>query len=373
MVEKLLEEKEERTKFEKKKKRRKETGEEPNRKIIKARSRLLKQISTLDTRHLIAKVGFVLNQIPATRDNDKLLTVEIYKTFYSDYLIDGDKIRVNDLLILPKSYEMQRYRAHIQNVLGLFRASPDILKKRKVRRKEWREEGTPILTPPIELFTGEAGGKSPHLVIGSLWIYDRLKNQSILSEFRIFREKQLKNHRLKFSKISLRNLEISRKFFNLILAFSDIIGFKAHIFHNYLDKVDSQHEAYLEHVLESIDSEIEKKKIELPKSLSIIRSHDKGRKEGNLEVIHKEMNRLLTDKYDKQIFIDQFFSLETESSPLLQIADFFTGAIQHLYNRKVGKKKPRDKFAREVLKKLGINADTCLPKRKNKKVSITII
>ena len=345
----------------------------PEKRREKARKRLLKQIYTLDTRHLIAKVGFILNQMPKTRDNDKLLTVEIYKTFYDDYLIDRDKIRLDDLLILPKSYEMQRYRAHIQNVLGLFRASPDVQKKRKVRRKEWREEGTAILTPPIEIFAGQSGTDSPHLVLGSIWFYDRLKNHSVLKEFKDFREKNLKNHRLKFSKVTNRNQKISLEFFDLIMKYQDIIGFKAHIFHNYLDKVDSVHEAFLEHILESMDSEIEKKKIDLPKSLSIIKNQAQDDDSDMIEEVHKKMNKILQDKHEQELFIDQFFLIETESSPLLQIADFFTGAIHHLYGNKVGKKKPRDIFAREIVKKLGINSDTCLPKRKNKRVNVTII
>lgn len=339
----------------------------------KAKNRLLKQIYTLDTRHLIAKVGFILNQMPKTRDNDKLLTVEIYKTFYNDFLIDDDKIRLDDLLTLPKSYEMQRYRAHIQNVLGLFKASPDVQKKRKVRRKEWREEGTSILTPPIEIFTGQSGVDSPHLVIGSLWFYDRLKSHSILKEFKDYKEKNLKNHRLKFSKITKRNQEISMEFFNLVMKYSDIVGFKAHIFHNYKDKVDSIHEAFLEHILESMDSEVEKKLIELPKSLSVIKNQADDDNSDKIEETHKNMNRILQDKHDEQLFIDQFFLIETESSPLLQIADFFVGALHHCYGNKIGKIKPKDVFAREILKNLGVSADTCTPKRKNKKVAITII
>lgn len=359
------------TTTEKKEKRKKTAG--GSKRQEKARKRLLKQIYTLDTKHLIAKVGFILNQLPKTRDNDKLLTVEIYKTFYEDYLDEGERIKLDDLLVLPKSYEMQRYRAHIQNVLGLFRASPDVQKKRKVRRKEWRDDSAPILSPPVEVFTCESGRSSVHLVVGSLWIYDRLKSHSILKEFRDFREKYLKNHRLKFSKISQRNLEIAKKFFNLILKFSDSIGFKAHIFDNYLEKVDSPYEAFLEHILESLDMGIERKTIVLPKSISIIKNESMGDESGGLEEVHKEMNRLLSNKYENQIFIDQLFSVETESSPLLQVTDFFTGAIHYLYDRKTTTKRPREQFAREVLKKLGINHRTCIPRKKNRNVSITII
>lgn len=339
----------------------------------KARGRLLKQIYTLDTRHLIAKVGFILNQMPKTRDNDKLLTVEIYKTFYRDFLIDDDKIKLDDLLTLPKSYEMQRYRAHIQNVLGLFKASPDVQKKRKVRRKEWREEGTSILTPPIEIFTGQSDIESPHLVIGSLWFYDRLKSHSILKEFKEYKEDNLKNHRLKFSKVTKRNHDISTKFFELIMKYSDIVGFKAHIFQDYKDKVDSIHEAFLEHILESMDMEVEKKMIDLPQSLSVIKNQTDGDNSDIIEETRKNMNRILQDKHDGQLFIDQFFLIETESSPLLQIADFFVGALHHCYGNKLGEPKPKDIVAMKILDSLNINPDTCMPKRRNKKVSITII
>ncbi|MCD4783525.1 MAG: DUF3800 domain-containing protein [Candidatus Eremiobacteraeota bacterium] len=342
-------------------------------KAEKAGKRLLKQIYTLDTKHLIAKVGFILNQIPRTRDNDKLLTVEIYKTFYRDFLVDGDKIKLDDLLTLPKSYEMQRYRAHIQNVLGLFRASPDVQKRRKVRRKEWREDEGSILSPPVEVFTTECGSDSPHLVVASLWIYDRLKNHSILSEFRDFKEKKVKNHRLIFSNTTKRNIEMANEFFDLILKFSDFIGFKAHIFHDYKEKVDSVHEAYLEHVLESMDDEVERNNIKLPKSLSIIKSSS-IEDEGNiLEHVRSHMNKIMSGKYDNNVFIDQFFSIDTESSPLLQITDFFAGSLHYLYGNKTPGKKLKDKLACEIMKKLKISTRTCTPKRGSKKTRITII
>ncbi|MCE1246188.1 MAG: DUF3800 domain-containing protein [Firmicutes bacterium] len=338
-----------------------------------ARRHLLKQIYTLDTRHLIAKVGFILNQFPETRDNDKLLTVEIYKTFYSDYLEDGDKIRLNDLLILPKSYEMQRYRAHIQNVLGLFKASPDVQKRRKVRRKEWREEEAIVLSPPVEVFTGESGSDSSHLVIGSLWIYDRLKNHSILKELRDFRE-SAKSVPSKFDRINQGNLPAAKEFLSIIMKYADVIGFEAHIFENYKEKVDSVHEAFLHHVLETIDSRIDKKIIELPKAISIIKNLEIADDGTMLEDIHKDMNRLLKGKYDETVFIDQLFSIETENSPLLQMTDFFTGALNQLYTRKrTSSGKSRDEFAVELCKALGIKTETLSPKRGNKKVSISII
>lgn len=342
-------------------------------KAEKAGKRLLKQIYTLDTKHLIAKVGFILNQIPRTRDNDKLLTVEIYKTFYKNYLIDGNKIKLDDLLILPKSYEMQRYRAHIQNVLGLFRASPDIRKRRKVRRKEWREDESSILSPPIEIFTTEYGADTPHLVVASLWIYDRLKNHSILSEFRDFKEKKVKNRRLIFSNITQCNIEMANEFFDLILNFSDFIGFKAHIFHDYKEKVDSVHEAYLGHILESMDDEVEHNSIKLPKSLSIIKSSS-TEDEGNiLENVRSSMNQIMSKKYDNNIFIDQFFSIDTESSPLLQITDFFAGSLHYLYERKGSTKNFKYQLACDILKKLKISTRTCLSKRGSKKTRITVI
>lgn len=358
--------------IEKPKKKRKPSN--PSMRMEKARKRLLKQIYTLDTKHLIAKVGFILNQMPKTRDNDKLLTVEIYKTFFEEYLIDGDKIRLDDLLTLPKSYEMQRYRAHIQNVLGLFKASLDVQKKRKVRRKEWRDETSSILSPPIEVLTGNGSLDSPHLVMGSLWIYDRLKSHSILKEFKSFRSKSIKNQRLRFSKITQNNMETAIKFFSIMLKFSDALGFKAHIFDNYREKVDSYHEAFLQHILEMTDLGIETSTIELPKSISIIKNKEMADSGENLDDIHRNMNRILADKYENQIFIDQLFSIETESSPLLQINDFFTGSLHFLYDNQAAKKdKAKEAFAKEILKQLEINYITCIPRKRDNNVSIIIV
>lgn len=89
-------------------------------------------------------VNQTLEDIPDTRNDDALLTVWIWYKLHKERfkIIDGEKfVRVKDILEWPREESIKRIRAYIQNEEHRFLpTNPDVIKKRRQREEEWRQE-----------------------------------------------------------------------------------------------------------------------------------------------------------------------------------------------------------------------------------------
>ena len=89
------------------------------------------------------KVEWVLQNEPDTRNDDKLLTIKVWETFYAKYVKRGSTgllgILLKDVLYLPSQDGIKRVRAHFQNVEKKYPpTSFEIAKTRGWREIEWR-------------------------------------------------------------------------------------------------------------------------------------------------------------------------------------------------------------------------------------------
>jgi len=66
-------------------------------------------------RTLKDKVEVILEHIPETRNNDKLLTIKLWREFFPSIIKEGVKVFLEDILELPSQDGIKRVRAHIQN------------------------------------------------------------------------------------------------------------------------------------------------------------------------------------------------------------------------------------------------------------------
>jgi len=92
-------------------------------------------------KHVLA----VLKDIPASRDNDITLMIEIWKRYHPMLIRktkDGDLgIYLKDLYRLPREDHVKRYRATIQNVENKYLPTLwSIAKKRKINEAKWRAQ-----------------------------------------------------------------------------------------------------------------------------------------------------------------------------------------------------------------------------------------
>lgn len=95
-------------------------------------------------KHLKAHVLKILEDIPESRDSDVRLTLEVWRRFYSKYIIVGaqsgtEVVKLTSLFELPREDNVKRVRAHIQNVEHLFLPTTwAVAKKRKINEDKWR-------------------------------------------------------------------------------------------------------------------------------------------------------------------------------------------------------------------------------------------
>lgn len=68
-----------------------------------------------EIRTLTKQVEFIMQEIPKTRDSDKLLTIEVWQRFYPQWIRNG-LVPLMNIMDLPSQDGIKRVRANIQNV-----------------------------------------------------------------------------------------------------------------------------------------------------------------------------------------------------------------------------------------------------------------
>jgi len=94
--------------------------------------------------NLKQQVEVCLREVPATRDSDITLTVEIWKRYYPHSIIKAPNgeiyVNLNDLYKLPREDNTKRYRAKFNEEGKYLTSNPQIRKQRKQKELEWRQE-----------------------------------------------------------------------------------------------------------------------------------------------------------------------------------------------------------------------------------------
>ena len=98
--------------------------------------RVLSAIASNSPTRVIDRVAWILNHYPQARDSDVKCQILYWKTFQADLYSGGD-ISFEHYPKLQRLHSIARARAMVQNVLGLFIASPEV---RKYRGKLEEEE-----------------------------------------------------------------------------------------------------------------------------------------------------------------------------------------------------------------------------------------
>jgi hypothetical protein len=323
--------------------------------IERRRYKLLQQVHTKDAGTLKAKVAYILNHYPQTRNNDKLLTIKVWEVFHPDRIIDGDKIRLQDILNLPKAYDMQRYRAEIQNQLGLFLPSLQAQETRRHRQDHWKEEMQFKNVPKITVFTSEGRMGKDCLVFGSIWIYDADNDQvenRITTKLMESRSEEGLDCDFSFESICRENVEQVRRFFRSALEFAKVISFKAHVVRQHQDQYDyfSQYE---KHLVMSVDFDLNNHRIFPPKNFVFVKSVNNPPGISEWEKKQNIVNNI-SEAYKGDMRIEDIYTLKTGDSVLLQIADLFAGSVSVAYQLG-GEHEAQDYFTGFALGLLGIN------------------
>ena len=342
------------------------------RKIEKQRTRLLEAITSGESSTLIQKVGNILNLEPATRDSDIALSLKLYKTFHGALIEEGDYIKFSSFYRLPKMYDIQRLRAHIQNTLGLFPASTGVRDERRKREIDEFEtySKSSFTAPSILIYCDESGKTNDYLVIGSVWVLDFGKLQSLKASIRDWRKYYYsKDQEFKFNKINGKtDLDITKEFFKRCLQSinQNLFGFKAIVVDSRGIKEKSKNEhiyrAHKELVLSGFEFDLAKGRISLPRMATIIKDRDQPTDPLFIAEMERDLKTDANRHFDNRVFIDGVHTLDSKNNDLIQLADLFSGAISRKWNYgHLERKNEKDEFADFICDSLLLNRENTLP------------
>ena len=318
----------------------------------KDRIRLLGQLQKGQTKSLKSKVIHVLADDPPTRDCDRLLVRRLFQRFYPSKIVD-DRIHLDDLDELPKAYDIQRYRAHIQNSLGLFRASPEIREQRaRMRSKKEAEFSN---EKALFIYCDESSLTSDYTVVGSfcrgqvsgepLFPLDEVHGQ--------FGE----DKEFKFSKVRKQSIDTYTRFLASVLASTAPWSVHALWLANQRAASRSQEDrvwAMLRLLAgEVILHQIQAQRFSPPFKVYLLKDSDGGQDELRLKDLQRE---ILTDigQHSKttDVTLELIRAEDSKETPGIQVADLITGSFSRLKNQPYGDG-PKDRFAKEVLTRIG--------------------
>ena len=94
-------------------------------------------------KHLKAQIEEVLQQKPETRNSDILLTIEIWKRFYPEALIqkeDNFYVNLDSMFNLPREDHVKIIRAVFNSKGMYYPTTIQVAKQRKISEEDWRQK-----------------------------------------------------------------------------------------------------------------------------------------------------------------------------------------------------------------------------------------
>ncbi len=339
----------------------KETSEQ---KSIREKAELLEKIAHNKLNDAHAKVAFILNHFPNTRNNDIALVIQYWKIFDKEILQGETEIKLNQLYQLTRFNSIIRARAKIQNTFRLFLASERVRERRAELDGEHREgqvQNQPDI-PLTSIFCDESGKTQEYLVIGSVWINDPYRVFKIYQSLMSWKQEQNIEYEFHFSDLNKAKVKTAIEFVKCVISEADVLGFKAFIVAKSdigkLSIEDAIYKLHYQLVIQGLEHELNSKRIDRPRLISLTKDKDDGSDKLWLADLRQKLKTDCAAYFKDGIDINAVDTEDSNSSVFLQLADLFTGSISRVLNRGVGASmNQKDEFAENMLSNLGINAD----------------
>jgi hypothetical protein len=317
--------------------------------IEQERTRLLEDVAATVTDDLRSKVGYILSHYPEARDSDVALAHRLWETFYPE-LIEGDRVRLDDMYALPRQNSISRVRAKIQNEYGLFQPSAEVADARRTLRDDTKAEmGADKPGPPVLTVYADESGKSQHyLVVGSVWILDISKAWRVVFDLRQWQKEAGIEGEFKFAELNKTKKEQAIAFVKKAMEYSQVMGLKACV----LDKLGLKAKTeevvsrlYYELAMTGVEHEIEVGRVVLPRSLAIVKDADDGPDALMLPELTRRLTVACRDYFNGTVMVDSVMTGRSHESPLLQLADLFSGSVGRIMNKDGDGTNHKDGFA----------------------------
>ncbi|WP_225592077.1 DUF3800 domain-containing protein [Pseudomonas sp. PDM15] len=324
--------------------------------------RVLSAIASNSPTRVTDRVAWILNHYPQARDSDVKCQIIYWKTFQTDLYSGGD-ISFENYPKLQRLHSIARARAVVQNVLGLFIASPEVRKFRGKLEEEEKQRALEVRPshPVYCIYADESGKTGKYLLVGSLWVLRSYETMKITAAINQKKAEIGFKGEMHFKEINKGNLEAYEELLGAIIQNSSSISFKGlAVLRSGLYNVDDTLNKLFYHmVIQGISEENKSGRAVLPRNLQFRKDAEEESKDKlALMEIELQLKNAASNLFQGNVYIDVVEAEDSSISPLMQISDLFVSSISRILNKEEGKEGPKDIFAQKFLKAFGVDTST---------------
>jgi hypothetical protein len=320
------------------------------------REKILHAINSSELNTMEERVAWLLNNFPKTRDSDITLQIRYWQNFESDRY-DGGDISLSDYYRLAKLTSLTRARATIQNKLGLFQASEEVLRHRK--KLEVNEKANALRKRPnchqYAVYVDESGKTQNNLIVGSLWYLNGAETTKIYRLIADWRKAHSIDGELHFKAINEAKLPHYLELAELLVSNSAMLSFKAvSVPRAGISNVQDALMRLTCHLLtRGIEHEHSTGRAVLPRGISVCKDAEEvGHDKIFAAELSDKLKQAAASQFQDQLYVEEFYAEESKSNVHLQITDLFTSSLGRALNAEGERRHPKDKFADFLLGKL---------------------
>lgn len=332
-------------------------------KTAKERALLIDKVASNTTDTVPARVAWVLNHHPSTRNSDVALQVTYWKTFDHQW-VSGSSVALENLYRLTRLTEIARARAKIQNEYRLFQATEEVRRRRGTREEREREKqredqpGYPTLT----VYADESGKTDKYLLVGSMWFLAGLDVNELALALNAWRQETGFKHELHFSEITAGNVDRYFEVLDILYARSAAVSFRAiHVERRGQSDASRALDDLLFHLLvRGAEHEHESGRAELPRAMSVWKdSEEESRDKLSIANLKLRLKAASKSEFDDKLHISSIEVISSKKIDFIQLADLFIGSLNRYLNHDPERTsdKPKDRFARAFLERFGNRTD----------------
>jgi hypothetical protein len=323
------------------------------RRVEEERDTLLADVAAGTLNTVERRVAWILNNYPEARNSDITLQIRYWETFEA---YSGGPIHQDDLYRLPRLTTLARSRATVQNRYKLFQASAEIRARRGTLSEEERERAARVEAYPVfAVYADESGKTQENLIVGTIWVLHGPESLRLVRELTEWRTESGFRDELHFADINAGNLERHKEAIRIVMRNAVAVSFKAGVVERRgAGPVQQAVAAAFYHTIAGgIDHEHASARAPLPRTFQLWKD---GEEIGYDKLVLADVRDRLAARFGDQLAIDVMEAVPSKGSPLVQIADLFTGSINRIVNPPnpaPAQPGPKDEFARFMLDAVG--------------------
>jgi len=320
--------------------------------------RILAAVASNAPERVTDRVAWILNHYPEARDSDVKCQLLYWRTFQPE-LYNGGDIALSAYPDLQRLNSITRSRATVQNVLGLFVASPEVRRFRGKLSEEEKQKALEVRpTHPVYcIYADESGKTSNYVLVGSVWVLKSYETFKITNALNAHKKEIGFEGELHFKEISKGNLDKYRSLLGVIVEHSSKLSFKAlAVERRGLTSIDDTiNKLYYHMLINGVREEDATGRAVLPRNMQFRKDAEEASKdELAIMEIRLQLENAASSIFDGRLYVDIVEVEDSSLSPLMQLADLFTGSISRALNAEGGGDGPKDVFARDFLGAFGM-------------------